>query len=157
MESAPTILWKYICFFGGNMPPPYVMKLFSPLKIHSRSDFLFLIYRRIFVHRQIYHKSNRGNWGHLGGVWYKSITNIFLESHIVVQKCTTLSQMKKWIIKPWDKSITNEICKTAKHLKPCTNLSQIEKSHKKEVDCSTSFFVSLFWSNVDGTFIQQIT
>ena len=96
------------------------------------------------VHRQIYRKSNRGNWGHLGGVWYKSITNIFLESHIVVQKCTTISRMKKWIIKPWDKCITNEICKTAKHLKPCTNLSQIEKSHKKEVDCSTSFLYRYF-------------
>ena len=23
MESAPTILWKYICFFGGSKPPPY--------------------------------------------------------------------------------------------------------------------------------------
>ena len=163
--------WMNFCkiLFAIDLYMPIHLKKFDlrrfvhgcPLtKISFAIDLSYLRYIctwTYFVHRQIYRKSNRGNWGHLGGVWYKSITNIFLESHIVVKKCTTLSQMKKCIIKPWDKCITNEICKTEKHLKPCTNLSQIEKSHKKEVDCSTSFFVSLFWSNVDGTFIQQIT
>ena len=45
MESAPTILWKYICFFDGSKHPPYVMKLFSPLKLQSRCRaFLFDLY-----------------------------------------------------------------------------------------------------------------
>ncbi len=42
MESAPTILWKYIYFFGGSKPPPYILKLNSPLKLQSRGAiFLF--------------------------------------------------------------------------------------------------------------------
>ena len=34
----------------ANAPPPYVMKLFSPLKIHSRNDAFFLkTYSRIQI------------------------------------------------------------------------------------------------------------
>ena len=69
MESAPTILWKYICFFGGSMPPPYVMKLFFPLKWQRRCICFSTAPRRVAASGfGLFALARRGQYSACGGM-----------------------------------------------------------------------------------------